>query len=457
MFKTLKAASGHNGRVLNNFLSLSVVQFANYLAPLITLPYLFRVLGPSRYGLIELARAVSVYFLMLTDYGFSLSATREISVHREDPQRVSEVFSAVLLLKFSLTLLSFLMLSLIVFGVPHLSPDWRVYYLAFGHVVGMWLLPIWLFQGFERMKPIAVLNLAAKLLVIVCIFVFIRESDDYLYVPLLQSAGAVVIGLAGLVLALRAFPVRLYVPSLDVLTRELRNGWHLFIAKMATSLYTTSNIVILGLFTDSSFVAYYAAPDKIVRAVQGLQIPLSQAIFPHIGRLALQSRQAAMSFALKVARIVSVVTLLMSAGLFIGAPVIARVVLGEESGAGVPVIRILALLPFIVSLSNIFGVQIMVNLGLQKVLTRILIAAGVLNIIIALLLVIPMRHIGMAVAALVTETLVTVAMFVALRRSGLDLFKAGVDARSLSSDGVDDSPRQGAGQSHTGPQAESGD
>ena len=442
MFKTIKAASGHNRRVLNNFLSLSVVQFANYLAPLITLPYLFRVLGPSRYGLIELARAVSVYFLMLTDYGFSLSATREISVHREDPQRISEVFSAVLLLKFLLMLLSFLMLSLIVFAIPNLRADWRVYYLAFGHVVGMWLFPIWLFQGFERMKHIAALNLTAKLLFIVSIFFFIRESDDYLYVPLLQSAGVIVIGLAGLFLALRTFPVRLHVPSLDVLKRELSNGRHLFIAKMATSLYTTSNIVILGLFTDSSFVAYYAAPDKIVRAVQGLQIPLSQAIFPHIGRLASQSKQAAMSFLLKVAKIVSVVTLLMSVGLFIGAPAIARVVLGEQSGAGVPVIRILSPLPFIISLSNIFGVQIMVNFGLQKTLTKILIAAGVLNLLIALLLVIPMRHIGVAVAALVTETFVTAAMFVALRRRGLDLFKAGADPKALKDDEADDSPLQ---------------
>lgn len=431
MVKTIKAASGHNRRVLDNFLSLSVVQFANYLAPLITLPYLFRVLGPSRYGLIELARAVSVYFLMLTDYGFSLSATREVSVHREDPQRISEVFSAVLLLKFLLTLLSFLILSLIVFAVGNLRADWRVYYLAFGHVVGMWLLPIWLFQGFERMKPIAALNLAAKLLVIVCIFLFIRESDDYLYVPLLQSAGAVVIGLAGLFLALRTFPVRLHVPSLAVLKRELSNGWHLFIAKMATSLYTTSNIVILGLFTDSSFVAYYAAPDKIVRAVQGLQIPLSQAIFPHIGRLASQSKQAAMSFILKVAKIVSVVTLLMSVGLFVGAPAIARVVLGEQSGAGVPVIRILSPLPFIISLSNIFGVQIMVNFGLQKTLTKILIVAGVLNLLIALLLVTPMRHIGVAVAALVTETFVTAATFVALWRSGLNVFKPATASRPL--------------------------
>src|SRR5512147_2784453 len=94
-----------NRRVIGNFFSLSIVQFANYLAPLILIPYLTRVLGLPRYGLVELARAVSVYFLILTDYGFSLSATREISVHRDDPEKVSEVFSAVMTLKLLLVLL----------------------------------------------------------------------------------------------------------------------------------------------------------------------------------------------------------------------------------------------------------------------------------------------------------------------------------------------------------------
>lgn len=424
MLSTLKATWGRNRRVIGNFFSLSVVQFANYMAPLITLPYLFRVLGPANYGLVELARVVTVYFLMLTDYSFSLSATREISVRRDDPQRISEIFSAVLVLRFLLVILSAMMLAAVVFALPKLRADWPVYFLSFGHVIGMWLFPVWLFQGLERMRHIATLNVVAKTFVIIGIFAFIRDADDTLYVPLLQSSGAVFVGLAGLIMAIRGFGVRFHRPPLGALKREFLEGWHLFISKMATTMYTTSNTLILGLFTDYTFVGYYAAGDKIVRAVQGLQLPLSQAIFPHIGRLASQSRQAALAYAGRIARLVSVVTLGMSVGLFFGAPWITRIVQGGPSQEGTAVIRILSFLPFIIGLSSILGIQIMVNFGLQKTLTKILLAAGVLNILVALLLVVPLKHVGVATAAVATEVFVTVAMFVAIRRNGLDIFRA---------------------------------
>ena len=410
-------------RVLGNFFSLSIVQFANYLAPVITLPYLFRVLGLEKYGLTELARAISVYFLMLTDYGFSLSATQEISVHRDDPKRVSEVFSAVLLLKFLLLVLSLALLSLLVLAVPRLRADWPVYYLSFGNVIGMWLFPIWLFQGLERMKYIPMLSVTAKTLYIVLIFSLIHGPADYLYAPLLQSASAILIGLAGLVLALVKFRVRFRLPSVGVLRYEFVNGWHLFLSKTAITFYTASNVVILGLFTDNTFVAYYAAGDKIIRALtDGLHIPLSQAIFPHIGRLASQSRPAALRFAGRVARLLSLATLAISVTAFVAAPWIARIVLGHNAGGSVPVIRILSLLPLVVGLSNIFGTQIMVNFGLKKLLARILAAAGLLNIIVALLLVVPLKHAGIAIASLTTEVFVTAVMFAALRRQGLNVF-----------------------------------
>jgi PST family polysaccharide transporter len=436
-WRPLHAVGHENRRVLSNFVSLSIVQFANYLAPLITLPYLFRVLGLEKYGLTELARAVSVYFLILTDYGFSLSATREISVHRDDPQRVAEVFSCVLLLKFLLVIFSALVLALLVCAVPRLRADWPVYFLSFGNVIGMWLFPLWLFQGLERMKYIPLLNVTAKTLVIIAVFVFIRGPADYLYAPLFQSAGTLLIGLAGLILALRLFRVRFRFPSRAALMRELANGWHLFLSRVAITLYTTSNIVILGLLTDNVFVAYYAAGDKIVRAAtDGLHIPLSQAIFPHVGQLAGRSKAAALRFAARVAKLLSAATLLISVGLFAAAPYIARIVLGAEARSGVPtVIRILALLPFLVGLSNVFGVQIMVNFGLKKLLARILLAAGVLNIILAVLLAVPLHHAGVALASLVTETFVTVTMFVALQKNGLYVFRAlgpRVDEREAS-------------------------
>ncbi len=424
MLSTFKAAWAENRRVLNNFFSLSLVQFANYLAPLITLPYLFRVLGPSKYGLVELARAVSVYFLMVTDYGFSLSATREISIHRDDVDRVSEVFSAVLLLKFMLVVLSAAVLAMVVVAVPKLRADWPVYFLAFGNVIGMWLFPIWLFQGLERMKPIATLNVTAKLLVIASIFLFVREQADYIYVPLLQSAGTILIGAGGLLLALRSFHVRLRLLPVAVLKREFKDGRYLFASKMATTLYTTTNIVILGLFADFSFVGYYAAGDKIVRAVQGLQVPLSQAIFPHIGKLASESKEAALAFAARIAGLVSAVTLALSVALFVTAPYLSQVIFEQQSGAGVSVIRILSFLPFIIGLTDILGVQVMINFRLEKALTKILMTAGILNIAVALLLVMPLRHIGVAIAAVLTEVFITLAIFIALRQRGVHVFGA---------------------------------
>jgi PST family polysaccharide transporter len=220
-----------------------------------------------------------------------------------------------------------------------------------------------------------------------------------------------------------------------VLTWEFTNGWHVFLSKMATTLYTTSNIVILGLMTDSTFVALYAPGDKIARAAaEGLQGPLSQAIFPHIGRLVSQSRQAALRFTARAAKIAGLATLAISAILFVTAPYVGAV-LGPKFQAGVPVIRVLAPLPFLMCLSNIFGVQVMVNFGLKRLLTRILTTAGILNILLAVVLAGPFQHMGVAFAALATEIVVTVAMFVALRRNGLDVFArpASVD----SSGGMD--------------------
>lgn len=430
MLSTFQAAWRHNRRVLSNFFSLSVLQCANYLVPLITLPYLVRVLGPSRYGLVEFARALAIYFVILTEYGFNLSATQEISVHREDREKVSEIFSAVVVIRLGLLALSFAFLGLIVAAMPRLRAEWLVYLFAFGTVVGQTLFPVWLFQGLERMKHIAVLNIVARGLITVSIFIFIRRAEDYVYVPLVQSAGIILMGAGGLVLALRIFPVRLQFPSAAALRHQLAAGWHLFLSRIATTLYTTSNTVILGLLTTDAFVGYFAAGDKIVRAVQGLQLPLSQAIFPHVGRLASESRAAALRFTERVARLVGVVTFVLSVGLFVGAPHVVGLVLGPGFEASVPVVQILAFLPFIIGLSNIFGVQIMVNFGMKKTLAKILAIAGLVNVLLALLLVLPLRHVGVSIAVLLTETLVTATMYFALHRRGLNVLQRGAVERS---------------------------
>ena len=135
---------------LRNVLLLYLVQFSSYVMPVITLPYLSRVLSPEKFGLIAYAQAFMWYFITLTDYGFNLSATRQIAVHQEDTEEVSRIFSTVMVCKVLLTLLGLTILMTTVLAIPKLRPDWLLFLLAFLSVVGNCLFPLWLFQGLQK-------------------------------------------------------------------------------------------------------------------------------------------------------------------------------------------------------------------------------------------------------------------------------------------------------------------
>ena len=139
-------------RLFENFASLFTLQGLNYILPLITFPYLVRVLGPDKYGLIAFAQAFIGYFVILTDYGFNLSATREVALNRDNDKKLSEIFSSVMIIKIVYMVLSFIILCTVVFSFEKFSHNWIIYIFAFGVVLGNVLFPVWFFQGMERMK-----------------------------------------------------------------------------------------------------------------------------------------------------------------------------------------------------------------------------------------------------------------------------------------------------------------
>lgn len=410
-------------RLLSNFLSLSILQGANYILPLITLPYLVRVLGPEKFGLIMFAQAFIQYFIILTDYGFNLSATREISIHRENKEKVSEIFSSVMIIKFSLMLISFIILTLIVFLFEKFRKEWLVYYLTFGMVVGQVLFPIWFFQGIEKMKYMTFLNILAKSIFTVAIFIFVHQVSDYIYVPLLNSLGFIIAGILALWIVFKDFGIKFTKASFESLIDQLKEGWHIFVSTVAISLYTVSNTFILGIFTNNTIVGYYSAAEKIIKAVQGLITPVSNTTYPYISKLVRESEEKAIKFLKRLIMIIGGFTFIGSLILFIFADLVIDIFLGEKFTNSVIVLKIMAFLPFIIALSNIFGIQTMLTFNYKKAFSRILISASILNIFLAFVLVPFYKHIGISFAVLISESFVTISMFIFLYKKNIKLLE----------------------------------
>ena len=398
-------------RLIQNFTSLSILQIANYLFPLIVLPYVVRILGPAKYGLINFAAAFIAYFNLISDYGFSLSGTKEISIIRDDKEKLSKTFSIIITIKLLLSIFSFLIFIVMIYFIPFFKNNWEVYVLSYGFVIGGVLFPGWFYQGIERMKYITIIQVFVRSIVTVLIFILIKEENDYLLLVLLNSTAQIMIGILGVFIVLIKFQVQFRLPTIDEIKFQLKSGWNIFQSMIAINICTTSNTFILGLFASEAIVGYYAAADKIKVAFQGIQSVLSQTVFPYGNRLAKESYSKFIMLIKRLLKLETAIGFSISLLLFIFSYQITDLLLGEKFADSGELLRIISIIPFFSSLSNVFGIQTMLPLGYDKAFNRILSSSAVLHIVILLLLVPTYFALGTSVTAGITEFVVAFLTF----------------------------------------------
>jgi PST family polysaccharide transporter len=409
-------------RLKENIVSLLVLQGANYLLPLIIVPYLLRVLGPANFGRMAFAQAFVQYFVVLTDYGFNLTGTRAVVEVRDDSVALSRLASAIMGAKLLLMGAGFAVMVVSLSAFSAERRDYVLFALAYLAVVGNVLFPVWLFQGLQRMREITMLTIASRVTVTVSAFLFVKTPADFRLAAALQASGFVIAGVLSLFMVRRVFAIRFGMPSFSEIRKVVADGWHVFVATIGGSLYSSSNVFILGLLVPAVQVGYFAAAERLIRALQTAITPISQAVYPHVSKLLVQSRTAAIAFLRKLLRLQGVATLAISCGLLILADPVGTLLFGHGYEESVHLLRIMAVIPFIVSLNNVLGAQVLVQFKLGRLLSLSIILPALLHLCLLYFVVRYVGNSGVAFLAVFTEVAILTLRVGGLARWHPELF-----------------------------------
>ncbi|HEX4165620.1 MAG TPA: oligosaccharide flippase family protein [Bryobacteraceae bacterium] len=405
--------------LIYDLLAVYGIHFANQALPLITIPYLSRVLGPASWGLVAMAQAFGMYGNLVVDYGFVYSATRQIATSSND-QEVEDIIAGVSGAKILLSLAALLAAVIAYFFVSLFHEHPALLWMAVLSEIVKAMLPVYYFYGIQRVAIASLLDISARAVAAAGIFLFVRNATDAWKIFALTgvtSAATLVIGHA---LVRKRY--RLRWPRLQAGWQMLRAGWAMFLFRSAHSIYTLGNAFILGLFAPPRAVGYYAGAEKIGTAAVGLLAPLTTVLYPRAAALAKTSLVKAAKVTRYTLYVVGAGSLCMGVILWVGAPLIVRIILGPHFSASNGVLRILSLRAPLIAWTNILGFQWLLVLGLERQFQKITVVALVLNTLLATVLAPRFSYNGMAWAVLISQAVAALGISWVLQRKKLNPF-----------------------------------
>jgi PST family polysaccharide transporter len=403
-------AAKYRKKLFSNFAALSIIQGANFVLPVLIMPVIIRRIGADHFGVVSVAQVVMIFLATLTDYGFNLTATRDIALNRSDMEKVSRIFSSVLASKLILCAVTYALLWILMLSVPLFREHFLLYHLGFAYVLGQSLLVSWFFQGMEKMQYITISTLFSKLLFVGLVIVFIRRPEDTALFLLFAGVGNIVAGLFSIWLAFRIFQLGFYKPLRSDIIHELKEGWQITISNLSINTYQYINILVLRLFTNDLIVGYYSIAERVFFAIRQLLGVFSQAIYPHICQLTRDGKRQVAAF-FRGFYLPFLVLLVLGCGVvFLFSPLIISLLMGNRR-AEMPVLllRILAFVPVIVCL-NIPAYQLLLAFNRKTSYFRILGGATVLCLAANLVLCRTLGPVGTTLSIIITEIFVTIGL-----------------------------------------------
>jgi O-antigen/teichoic acid export membrane protein len=404
-----------NTREIKDVFYLIALQGVNYVMPLIVYPYLMIVLGAEKFGYIGFSMSITQYLMLVVDFGFNFSATKQIAIYKNNPQKLQEIFWSTIFAKIGLLIVSFALLLIVSFGVPQFHIYRSTMFIFFIMVVGNTFSFVWYFQGLGKIRFVSIINVVSKMLILPLTFILVKSPDDFGIAAFIQAGVFIASSLIsiGVLKYHKDFPLWLS-PTKNKILAEIKSSYPIFLSSVASSFYTALFAVILGFFSTPEEVGKYAAAEKIMRAFCYLIfVPVSQAFFPKISALSQEAKPKAMKFVKRILYFVAVLMVMAFIILYFFSGYITNFFGDDYQGLDM-LFKIMAVIPLLVALGGILGQLGLLAVGGErekKKFQYVYFIAGVAALIIILLLVPEYASVGASIALLITEFIVFATMF----------------------------------------------
>jgi PST family polysaccharide transporter len=297
---------------------------------------------------------------------------------------------------------SFVCLLILVQTIPFFHKHSQLLYVSFFIVAGQVLLPVWFFQGVEKMTYLAYFNLLAKLVLIVGIMLCIRQKADYIFVNLFWGLGNVLAGLGAWVVMMWRFNFRFCKPSYQRIRQILLQDFHLFVASITNIITFNSTVIILGLFATKETLGLYSVVDRIFMIIRQVVVVIHQSTYPRVAQLAQQSFKALGTFFSKYFRLMLGVFVPLSLILCVLAPTIVRVFTGQSLSQVANYIQVLSITPLFTVL-NLPACQTLLVTHKETTYTVLSTIGAVFHLSLSILLIYNFGGYGAVVGLLITE------------------------------------------------------
>lgn len=362
---------GENKRVIKNAAWMTVFQAANYVIPILLIPYVSRILGVDSFGKVTYMQTIAQYATFFINFGFEYTSTRAIAVNRDNPEKLRSIFWGTIYAKMLLTVVSLLVFLPYSFNHSQSTEEMVMYMAAWMINVGWWLYPSWYFQGMEKLSIMSVANFMIKAAGAILVVVCVREASDSVNYLASFSFSYIAGGLITIVYCVRTEGMRRISVTVDTIKTLLGDSLPVFLASVFSSITQAYAITYLGSghATEHDLGIYSGAFKLVFAAVAMCNLPISMAIFPKVSREYEKDREGGIRYFYKTLKIVVLIAFCFSVGMYVFSPLAVTLLLGDKFEESTELLRYYSICPLLCTTSLYLTVQGLYAVQRQKYAT----------------------------------------------------------------------------------------